>query len=198
LIAAAINPERLDTLAFAGVIAANRGRSPPYDQPIAGLRRGEMVSLVSAHFPRLAESAVAEIVMATTRELDVERVDEFEDLVELLLEHASFPGDNARWLACAVATASMAENHLWQDMGLPSRRELNQLLECDFTRLFIRNVDDMKWKKFFYRQLCERAEVLICKSPSCGVCIDYGKCFGPEDAAPVGLHARAPGAWAGR
>jgi nitrogen fixation protein NifQ len=39
----------------------------------------------------------------------------------------------------------------------------------------------MRWKKFFYRQLCEQADVLICKSPSCGVCCDYASCFGAED-----------------
>ncbi len=38
----------------------------------------------------------------------------------------------------------------------------------------------MKWKKFFYRQYCEQAEVLICASPSCARCSDYPACFGPE------------------
>lgn len=39
----------------------------------------------------------------------------------------------------------------------------------------------MKWKKFFYRQLCEQAEVLICKSPNCAVCSDYSLCFAPTE-----------------
>jgi nitrogen fixation protein NifQ len=38
----------------------------------------------------------------------------------------------------------------------------------------------MKWKKFFYRQLCLREEILICKSPTCADCCDQAKCFGPE------------------
>ena len=38
----------------------------------------------------------------------------------------------------------------------------------------------MKWKKFFYRQLCERSGMLICKSPRCADCVDYRICFGPE------------------
>jgi nitrogen fixation protein NifQ len=39
----------------------------------------------------------------------------------------------------------------------------------------------MKWKKFFYRQLCERAGVPICKSPHCAECCDRALCFGPEE-----------------
>jgi nitrogen fixation protein NifQ len=49
-----------------------------------------------------------------------------------------------------------------------------------FPELAKRNVGDMKWKKFFYRQLCERAEVPICKSPNCADCVDYQACFGHE------------------
>lgn len=106
--------------------------------------------------------------------------DEFADLRDLLLDHASPRDALAQWLACAIATAAQRDNHLWQDMGLPSRRELSAILQQRFGSLAALNVGDMKWKKFFYRQLCQRAEVLICKSPSCAVCCDYAVCFGPE------------------
>ena len=45
-----------------------------------------------------------------------------------------------------------------------------------------RNDRDMKWKKFLYKQLCDRAEINACRAPSCSVCSDYARCFGPEDA----------------
>jgi nitrogen fixation protein NifQ len=75
----------------------------------------------------------------------------------------------------------MGENHLWQDMGLPSRKVLSQLMTTYFPALAAKNTGDMKWKKFFYRQLCERANVPICKSPHCADCCDYPVCFGGED-----------------
>jgi len=28
--------------------------------------------------------------------------------------------------------------------------------------------------------LCDRAQIQLCKAPSCGVCSDYLQCFGPE------------------
>lgn len=108
------------------------------------------------------------------------RLDEFDDIVELLWEHAREQNSATRELALFIANASMGDNHLWQDMGLPNRAALSALMQANFPRLVEKNAGDMKWKKFFYRQLCERAEVLICKSPSCGVCCDYDKCFGPE------------------
>ena len=108
------------------------------------------------------------------------RFDEFDELFELLVDTAAPLDQMSIWLAAAIATAAQRDNHLWQDMGLPSRRELNAILRQRFPTLAALNVGDMKWKKFFYRQLCERAGVPICKSPSCGVCVDHSVCFGPE------------------
>jgi nitrogen fixation protein NifQ len=39
----------------------------------------------------------------------------------------------------------------------------------------------MKWKKFFYKQLCLREGLTLCKAPSCDVCSDYALCFGAEE-----------------
>lgn len=58
---------------------------------------------------------------------------------------------------------------------------LSCLLRENFPTLAALNTRDMKWKKFFYRQLCERAGVMICKSPNCAECCDFRACFGPED-----------------
>ncbi|MDO6385373.1 nitrogen fixation protein NifQ [Uliginosibacterium sp. 31-12] len=110
-----------------------------------------------------------------------DRFDEFEELFELLLDHAAPLDQMGIWLAATIATAAQRDNHLWQDMGLPSRRELSAVLRQRFPTLATLNVGDMKWKKFFYRQLCGRAGVPICKSPNCADCIDHAICFGPEE-----------------
>ncbi|MBX3605896.1 MAG: nitrogen fixation protein NifQ [Piscinibacter sp.] len=112
------------------------------------------------------------------------REDEVEDLRALLLDHADAkagtPAEIAA-LAEAVAVASLGDNHLWQDLQFASRAELTALMRRWFPALVAKNQADMKWKKFLYKQLCERAEVFVCKSPSCAVCTDHAKCFGPED-----------------
>lgn len=112
------------------------------------------------------------------------RDDEVLDVQALLLAHADAaagePADIER-VALTVAVACLGDNHLWQDLQLGSRAELSALMRRWFPALVAKNAADMKWKKFFYRQLCEQAEILICKAPSCAVCTDRPRCFGPED-----------------
>ena len=182
LMAAARCPKDPATLALAGVIALAPQRRAPYDVPIAGLDCAALAALKADIFPNLQ----AALPPAASAPAPDSLLNEFDDLVGLLLEHRTDPDQLSKWLAHALATAAMADNHLWQDLGLPSRVELSALMQAHFTSLALRNSGDMKWKKFFYRQLCERAGLTVCRSPSCGVCSDYPQCFGPEeDALPL-------------
>jgi hypothetical protein len=67
------------------------------------------------------------------------------------------------------------------------------LLRQNFTTLYDKNNGNMKWKKFFYKQLCDRAEMNLCKAPSGQVCSDYRQCFGPEDAGGLSPSSGAGG-----
>jgi nitrogen fixation protein NifQ len=107
--------------------------------------------------------------------------DEHADLEALLLAHASHPGILAQHLARGLAEACMGPRHLWEDLGLANRGQLNALMAEHFTALHQRNVNNMRWKKFFYRLLCEQAEVMICKSPHCAQCEDQPLCFEGSD-----------------
>jgi nitrogen fixation protein NifQ len=111
------------------------------------------------------------------------RADEVVDLVMLLLEHADPSAgtlDDIETVAERVALGCLGDNHLWQDLQLASRAELSALMRRWFPALVAKNSQDMKWKKFLYRELCQREDILICKSPSCAVCTDLPLCFGPE------------------
>ncbi|MFZ3290541.1 MAG: nitrogen fixation protein NifQ [Telluria sp.] len=181
LMAAARSPGDPATLAFAGVIALAPQRAAPYDVPIAGLDGAALQALAAHIFPDLKGPLVALSCGVTGQA----RFDEFDDLLALLLEHRSCMDQQSRWLAHALATAAMGDNHLWQDLGLPGRGALSWLMRSQFTSLAQLNSGDMKWKKFFYRQLCEREGLTLCRSPSCGVCSDYRQCFGSEQALAV-------------
>ncbi|ANJ66237.1 hypothetical protein A9404_01575 [Halothiobacillus diazotrophicus] len=110
------------------------------------------------------------------------RDEEMNDLKLLLLDHSSSYGEHVDWITSMIAAACLRDNHLWQDLGLACREELNQLLSRYFPILYNKNTGNMKWKKFLYKQLCELGEVSVCLAPSCAVCIEYAACFGPEDA----------------
>jgi nitrogen fixation protein NifQ len=112
------------------------------------------------------------------------RSDETADLMSLLRDHvdpAAGSDAAAEAVAWAIACASLGDQHLWQDLRLPSRRELTILLEHWFPSLAALNTQHMKWKKFFYKQLCAREDLNICRAPSCSICPEHAVCFGPEE-----------------
>jgi nitrogen fixation protein NifQ len=111
------------------------------------------------------------------------REDEVADVRSLLLDHADPAAGSAAEAAAVaetVAVACLGDNHLWQDLQFTSRAELSAVMRHWFPGLVARNHADMKWKKFLYKQLCEREELFICKAPSCDVCTDRPVCFGAE------------------
>ena len=108
------------------------------------------------------------------------REDEWMSLRELLLEHRAGVDDSEYLIADIVAAACMGGDHLWRDLGLASRTELSGLLTRNFPSLASANNRDMKWKKFFYKQLCEQGGGYVCRAPSCEQCSTYSDCFGPE------------------
>lgn len=113
---------------------------------------------------------------ATNRKMEVD------DLRELFFSHRTFNVDEEIWFAKMLAVASLGEDHLWQDLGVTGRFDVSYILKTYFTELFRKNNKDMKWKKFFYKQLCDLEEIKVCKAPSCSVCDHYANCFGPEDS----------------
>ncbi|MFN3987142.1 MAG: nitrogen fixation protein NifQ [Rhodocyclaceae bacterium] len=140
-----------------------------------GLGQARFATLVARHFPGLRwapRDAAGDCLP---------RHPEFDDLSRFLAAEAdpAVPGSDD--VALVLATACMGSEHLWQDLGLPSRRELSQLIALNLPALARANERDMKWKKFFYRELCQRENIHVCASPSCDACSDFAACFGPED-----------------
>lgn len=110
--------------------------------------------------------------------------DEIADVAALLEEFADDQTPPTHDLIARIAVASMGPQHLWEDLGLASRAELNALMQRHFPRLKALNSGNMRWKKFLYRMLCERAEVPICRSPHCEACDEQAGCFpGDTDEA---------------
>lgn len=151
-----------------------------------GLSENQFRCLLDRYFPNAWRELFANAALLDdAAPCPAFREEEIKDLVELLLEHRARDKDESSWLAYVVSTACMGNNHLWQDLGLTNRQALSDLLEQNFGSLYARNTGNMKWKKFFYKQLCDRAEVNLCKAPSCQVCVDYKNCFGPEDGSAL-------------
>lgn len=182
LLAHARAPHPPATLAVAGVVAQALSEHGTQWLPLLGLDARTTQRVLHTWFP--GADGPLQLNWPQLAPRNEPRYDEVEDIVALLLDHsaAQNPPELAQAVACALASASLGHNHLWQDLHLPSRTELSALLNQWFPTLAARNTQNMKWKKFFYKQLCERADINICKAPTCNVCTDYGVCFGPETA----------------
>lgn len=142
-----------------------------------GLGEEEFNKLLAFHFPRLNPSSLSR----PGRNNDVSRDDERDDVFKLLYGNRLELHESEVWMARIVASACQGQDHLWQDMGLWSRKQLSELLLRNFPDLAGRNVNNMKWKKFLYKQLCNAEGIYTCRAPSCEVCTDYDNCFGAEE-----------------
>jgi len=101
-------------------------------------------------------------------------------LRELLGRSRTAAGPLGSLLAMLIARRCERPNHLWQDLGLPNRADLSRLMLRHFAPLALRNTQDMKWKKFFFRMICRDEGFSLCAAPSCSECGDFGDCFGDE------------------
>lgn len=143
--------------------------------PGLGLAEQDFSALLARHFPGV------ELVIRNQERAEDPRAPERDDVLALLLEHRAYRDSSESWMAEIVTAACMASDHLWQDLGLRSRDYLGKLMTQNFPSLAARNVHDMKWKKFIYKQLCEKEGINACRAPSCEYCADYLNCFGPEE-----------------
>jgi nitrogen fixation protein NifQ len=102
-------------------------------------------------------------------------------LADLLIAHRAGVSEAETWFAHIIARRALEPGHLWQAMGLFERAELRQLIERHFPTLAARNTANMRWKKFFYRELCAHQGFTACPVPDCRDCTSWAECFGPED-----------------
>lgn len=140
-----------------------------------GLSTIELIALVAQLFPSAALDA-SWLPNAVAASDD----DEIAMVRDLLLAQRSTEGEVSRWLAAMVARRAMEPNHLWEDLGLRERSELTRLLMRHFAPLASRNTRNMRWKRFFYRMLCEDDGFVMCTTPVCTQCNDFDQCFGEE------------------
>ena len=138
-----------------------------------GLSQGDYADLMRFHFPDYAVvpgSHVAET-------LDPNRAAELADLVDLMQTHRVGASPSELWVASIVGAACLGHDHLWEDLGVWCRDDLSALLYRNFHALAEKNVHNMRWKRFLYKQLCDTDSAYACRVPSCEYCADYPRCF---------------------
>jgi len=167
-----------DTHVVGSILAIAVSESAIWSTPVwhgLGIEREELAGLFAAALPRglgLLDSFGFDV----PREIPEDEV----ILRQLLSRYSTSRNDVEMWLSGLIARRAMQPNHLWQDLGLRSRRELSWLMQDHFAPLAERNSSDMKWKKFLYRMICRDDGYRLCTAPSCSECDDFQICFGDE------------------
>lgn len=168
------NDGDFDTHVFASILAVAATEGGRINERV-GLRADDLLLLFARRFPERRHLVLSWSPVNTgAEEAEVGVVR------ELLSLNCSTVGDEGRWLAGMVARRALEPNHLWEDLGLRNRGELTRLMKRHFAPLYERNTRNMRWKRFFYRQLCEDDGFLMCATPVCTDCNDFELCFGEE------------------
>jgi nitrogen fixation protein NifQ len=172
---AVVNDESsFDRHVFASILAVAALQGEEVGEGV-GLAAGDLATLLAQEFP-----AVRDIAAARSRPTGISEDDEIAMVRDLLLANRSTECETSRLLALMIARRALEPNHLWEDLGLRDRSELTRLMSRHFAPLADRNTKNMRWKRFFYRMMCEDDGFVMCSTPVCSQCNDFSLCFGEE------------------
>lgn len=180
----------MDSPAKAGIAEEDRhlfaclltvaGREP-FDTAMAlGLREDELAALQQYFFPKWDAANGSPWILAATETYPEINT----DVRDLLRSHAAETSDSPEvslWLAHILAARAALPGHLWVAMGLFERPQLSAAIRRRLPKLFAANDKNMRWKRFFFKQVCDMNGGTLCKTPNCGECSDYALCFASEE-----------------
>ncbi|WP_277641714.1 nitrogen fixation protein NifQ [Wolinella succinogenes] len=90
-------------------------------------------------------------------------------ILAILQEHAASPYAK-EVIAPMIAERAYGKNHLYEDMGFPSRKDYNAFMAIHFPLLAQEKPKEKRWKKFLFDTIGEIA-------PACAFCGDTDECF---------------------
>lgn len=94
----------------------------------------------------------------------------FIESIRTLLQEYAGTSSALTIYADTIATASVKENHLYEDMGYHTRSEFEAFMQEHFPKLAAKRPKNVRWKKFLYDSIGKRA-------PACEYCPDTDQCF---------------------
>lgn len=77
------------------------------------------------------------------------------------------------WLAHIFIRRCQVGDHMWRSIGLSSRNELTEAMLRYFKPLAAKNINNLKWKRFIYKQMRIENNLDLDKYPYCDNCSRY-------------------------
>ncbi|ABA87575.1 nitrogenase molybdenum-iron cofactor biosynthesis protein NifUQ [Syntrophotalea carbinolica DSM 2380] len=153
----------------------------PYDTAAAlGLSADDLKVLLETWFPECSPGLFSQA--DRSEQVPPEYNDE---VLQILLTHVPREANgtlqtSSLLLARIIAARTAYPGHLWVAMGLFERPQLSASIRRLLPSLAAANNQNMRWKRYLFKQVCDLNGGMMCKSPNCGDCSDYAICF-PED-----------------
>jgi len=146
------------------------------------LGQNDLNSLLMLFFPGQPRDLLAHCLSSPTQPLEKYN----SEVLSILLSHVRKDNDLnqafiSRCLARIIATRTALPGHLWVAMGLTERPQLTAAIRRHLPTLAEANNQNMRWKRYLYKQVCDLNGGVMCKAPNCGVCSDYHLCFIEDD-----------------
>jgi nitrogen fixation protein NifQ len=166
---------------FACLLAV-AAREPHDTAQAMGLDDDGMAAIMSHLFPAVDLDILAR--HTTPNESPPPEVNK--DVLEVLLSHIPVEGDAcdlfvATLLCKTLAARAAHPGHLWVAMGLFERPQLTAAIRRHLPTLAEANSENMRWKRYLFKQVCDLNGGVMCKSPNCGMCSDYALCFAIDE-----------------
>lgn len=172
-----------DRQLFAGVLAVATQEARDSDQlaPLLGLNDEALQALLTTYF-----SGVTADVLPLQGSASPPPAEVNPEVLAILLSHVPTDVTGGRnqpveWLARIIAARAAQPGHLWIAMGFFTRPELTAAIRRHLPALAAANSQGMRWKRYLFKQVCEKNGGVMCKNPNCGECSDYPLCFAPEE-----------------
>jgi len=156
-------------------------RDPHEPAAALGLGLEEVSAILSEHFPGIGRADLERHATPVSGPPP----DSNPEVLDILLFHVPLDESggrvrNAQRLARIIAARAAHPGHLWVAMGFFERPELTAAIRRHLPTLAAANNQNMRWKRYLFKQVCDLHGARLCKAPNCGVCSDYELCFPPD------------------
>lgn len=141
-----------------------------------GLKEDELDVLLSRFFPNVKSCRVLRPIDPIASDVPEPNPDVL-SILHAHLDPDTDPASTSMLLARILATRAALPGHLWVAMGLTERPQLSAAIRRHLPSLGDANSENMRWKRYLYKQVCDLNGGTLCKAPNCGVCSDYAICF---------------------
>jgi len=151
-----------------------------------GLSREEVSRILVSFFPGFDPALLDAGIGRRFPELPEVNSDVRELILSYIADNASMQEKQAGDLLARILAARAAiPGHLWVSMGFFKRPQLTAAIRRYLPLMAKANNKNMRWKRFFFKQVCDRNGGNMCKTPNCGDCSDYAVCFVTEPEEPA-------------